>query len=122
MVLFFLDILLIATPILSSTAQADSWVLWEKTDSIKMNGGQNIYWEIIHAYPMRKQCIQEMIRTWWMMRNQAIEDKKKSDTISEVKEVRYSAIITTFKQPKEIKSIAITYYCLPGMSDPREIE
>ncbi len=122
MVLFLLVIVLITTSIHSSTAQADSWVLWEKTDSIKTNGDQNIFWEIIHAYPMRKQCIQEMIRTWWMMRNQAIEDKKKSNTISEVKEVPYSEIIITFKQPKEIKSIAKTYYCLLGASDPREIE
>jgi hypothetical protein len=117
---FVLGISLIIIPILSSTTQADSWVLWEKTDSIKTDGNQNIYWEIVHAYPVKKQCIQEMIRTWWMMRNQAIEDKEKSDTISEVKEVRYSRIIISFKQPKEILSIAKTYYCLPGTSDPQE--
>ena len=115
-----LGISLIAACFHSSTAQAETWVLWERTDSIKTSGDQHTYWEIIHAYPVHKQCIKEMQRTWQIMRDKASEDKRNSNTISEVKEVPYSAIITTFKQPREMKSITTTYYCLPGTSDPRE--
>ncbi len=118
--LFVLGISLIAAYFLSSTAQAETWVLWERTDSIKTSGDQHTYWEIIHAYPVHKQCIKEMQRIWQVMRDKASEDKEKSNTIAEVKEVPYSAIIISFKQPQEMMSITNTYYCFPGTSDPRE--
>ncbi len=117
--LFVLGISLISTFFLSSTTQADTWVLWERTDSVKTNGDQHTYWEMIHAYPVHKQCLKEMQTTWQIMRDRAGEDQKKSNTISEVKEVPYS-VFTTFKQAQEIMSITNTYYCLPGTSDPRE--
>jgi hypothetical protein len=105
---------------ISSTVHAESWVLWQKKEYIKTNMEQNIFWEIIDAYPEHKQCLQGMTRIWKVIKNQAIEDKKKYDTISEIKEVPYSLIITNFKEPKEIMSISENFYCLPGTLDPRE--
>jgi hypothetical protein len=55
-----------------------------------------------------------------LKKNQAVENKKKYGTISEINEVPYGLIITNFKDPKEILSISETLYCLPGTLDPRE--
>ena|SRR5450759_2614117 len=106
--------------LISSTVRAESWVLWQKKEYIETNMKQNIFWELIDAYPEHKQCLQGMKRIYQVTRNNAIEDKKKYDTISEIKEVPYSLIIINFKEPKEIMSISETLYCLPGTLDPRE--
>ncbi len=116
---FYLGISLISASALLSTARAESWVLWEKKEYFKTSMEQNIFWEIIDAYPEYKQCLQGMQKVWQMTRDQAIEDKK-NDTISEVKEIPDTGIITRFKQPKEIMSISYIFYCLPGTLDPRE--
>jgi hypothetical protein len=118
-ILFVLSISLIISFFSLCIAQAETWLLWERTDSIKKSGNQHTYWEIIHAYPVHKQCLKEMQRTWQMMREKANEDKIKSDTISEVKDVPYR-VTTTFRQPQDTKSVTSTYYCLPGTSDPRQ--
>jgi hypothetical protein len=117
-ILFVLSISLIISFFSLCFAQAETWVLWERTDSIKKSG-KHTYWEIIHAYPVHKQCLKEMQRSWQMMREKASEDKIKSDTISEVEGVPYR-VITTFRQSQDTMSVTSTYYCLPGTSDPRE--
>lgn len=81
---------------------------------------QNIFWNIVDAYPDYKQCMQAMKRVWQSKKNQATQDKKKFDTSSEIEGVEYNLIITTFKDPKEIHSISEMLYCLPGTLDPRE--
>jgi hypothetical protein len=105
---------------ISSIALSDSWVLWEKKEFLETSMKQNIFWNIIDAYPDYKQCLQAMKRLWQSEKNQAIQDKIKYNTISEIQEVPYKLIITTFKEPKEINSISENLYCLPGTLDPRE--
>ena len=105
---------------ISSIARAESWVLWKKKEYIETSMKQNIFWEIIDAHPDYKQCLGAKKRIWQVLKNQAIEDKKKYGTISEIKEVPYELIITNVKEPKEIMSMSDTLYCLPGTLDPRE--
>ena len=104
-----------------STGKSEcAWVLWTKKEYIKTDMRQNIYWEIINAYPDHNQCMQAKKRIWQVERNRALEDKKKYGTISEIKEVPDEVIITNFKDAKEILSISENIYCLPGTLDPRE--
>jgi len=91
-----------------------------KKEFMEINLKSHIFWNIIDAYPDYKQCLQTMKRVWQVEKNQAIEDKNKFDTISEIKDVPYNLIITKFKEPKEIHSISVNFYCLPGTLDPRE--
>ena len=114
------SVMVVMVLLIASTARAESWVLWQKKEYIETSMKQNIFWEIIDAYPEHKQCLLGMKRIWQVTKNQAIEDKKKYDTISEIKEVPYNLIITNFKEPKEISGILETFYCLPGTLDPRE--
>jgi len=104
-----------------STARSEcAWVLWAKREYIKTDMKQNIYWEIINAYPDHNQCLQAKKRIWQVIKNEALEDKKKYGTISEIKEVPDELIIMNFKDPKEIMSKSENLYCLPGTLDPRE--
>ena len=103
-----------------TTARSESWVLWQKKEFQKIDLTSNIYWEILDAYPDYKQCMQTMKRIWQVEKTQALEDKKKFDTISEIKDVPYNLLIRKFKEPKEYHSIWEHFYCLPGTLDPRE--
>jgi len=105
---------------ISSIARAESWVLWTKKEIMETTIKNNTFWEIINAYPDHSQCLQAKKRIWQVIRNQALEDKNKYGTISEIKEVPDELIITNFKDPKEIMSISQTLYCLPGTLDPRK--
>jgi len=105
---------------LSSITYAEGWVLWGEKEFLETSMKQNIIWNIIDAYPDYKQCLLSMKRVWQTKKNQAIQDKNKYDTISEIQEVPYNLIITTFKEPKEIHSISENFYCLPGTLDPRD--
>lgn len=115
-----LSVITVTILLAASAARAESWVLWQKKEYIETTMKQNIFWEIIDAYPEHKQCLQGMKRVWQVTKNRAVEDKKKYDTISKIEEVPYNLIITNFKEPKEIMSISETFYCLPGTLDPRE--
>jgi len=118
--LSFFAVIAMVILFMSSFAGADSWVLWSEKEYMQTNMKSNIFWKIIDAYPDYKQCLQGMNRVWQVKKKQALEDKEKYGTISEVKDVPYSMIITNFKEPKEIHSISETLYCLPGTLDPRE--
>lgn len=106
---------------ISSIARSEcAWVLWTKKEYIKENMEQNVYWKINNAYPDYNQCLQAKKRVWQTIRNQALEDKKKFGTISEIKEVPDELVIINFKDPKSILSVSEELYCLPGTLDPRE--
>ena len=106
--------------LISSTARCESWVLWTKTEYIKTNMQSSVFWEIINAFPDHNQCLQVKKKVWQVKHNQAMEDKKKYETIDEIKEVANELIITNFKDHKDIHSISVNLYCLPGTLDPRE--
>jgi hypothetical protein len=120
-VLAVLSLIAAMSVFVPSTSKGEcAWVLWTKKEYIKTDMRQNIYWEIINAYPDHNQCMQAKKRIWQVERNRALEDKKKYGTISEIKEVPDEVIITNFKDAKEILSISENIYCLPGTLDPRE--
>jgi hypothetical protein len=106
---------------ISSTAMSEcAWVLWTKKELFKKTMEQNVYWKLINAYPDYDKCFQEKTRIWQIIRNRALEDKKNSGTISEIREVPDELVITRFKDPKSILSVSEELYCLPGTLDPRE--
>ena len=80
----------------------------------------NTFWEIVGAYPDYNPCIEAKGRVWKGRYDEAMEDKKKYSAIAEVKFVPNELIITSYKDPKEIHSVSINLYCLPGTLDPRE--
>ena len=108
------------TVLISSTAKADSWVLWTKTEYMKTNLQSSVFWEIINARPDYNQCLEVKKKIWQVKKSQAVEDKKKYETISEIKEVPNELLITTFRDPKDTISVLVNLYCLLGTLDPRE--
>jgi hypothetical protein len=92
--------------LISSTARGESWVLWTKTEYIQSNLQSNVFWEIINAFPDHNQCLQAKKKVWQVQHNQAMEDKKKNETIDEIKEVANEIIVTNFKDPKDIHSVS----------------
>lgn len=114
--LFFLLVVYVSLPHAES-----GWVLWKKAEVIKKELKQNIYWEIVNAYPNYNNCSDAKKRIWQTLKQEAIEEKKdKYRNISEVKEVPYELIIKSFKDDSSFMSWSENLYCLPGTLDPRE--
>ena len=58
------------------TAISESgWVTWTKTEYIKKDLSNNIFWENMNAYPKYEQCLELKKRLWQVYKKQAIEDK-----------------------------------------------
>lgn len=103
-----------------SIVHAESWVLWTKTEYAKTDLSHDVFWEIIGAYPDYNKCQQAKDRVYRVKQDDAREDKKQYPAISKVEEVPTELIIIKFKDPKEIHSKSISFFCLPGTLDPRE--
>ena len=105
---------------ISSTAHADSWVLWEKKQYTEISLKQTTTWEIFDAYPEHKQCLQGMKKLWQVEKKLA---KERANIISKIEDVPYNSIFITYKQSNEPNAIIGSseyLFCLPGTLDPRE--
>ena len=119
--LMLICLIVVMNVFVSTIARSEcAWVLWTKKEYIKENMEQNVHWRIIRAYPDYNQCLQAKKRIWQVIKNQALEDKKRYGTISEIKEVPDELVITNFKDSKNILSVSEEFYCFPGTLDPRE--
>jgi len=115
LILCFLGFLLFC-----STVHAESWVLWTKIEYSKTDLSHDIFWEIMGGYPDYNTCLQVKDKIYRVRQKEAREDKKQYPSISKLDEVPTELIIITFKDPKEIYSKSISFFCLPGTLDPRE--
>ncbi|MGC9963920.1 MAG: hypothetical protein ABSE08_00745 [Syntrophobacteraceae bacterium] len=112
----FLLILIQSLCLLQAAYGGDSWVLWEKQESIDSSVGirQAVMWEAIDGYAKEADCRTHREQVW----NGKMKDwgGRRGSYIEKIDGVPYTYIGIKTKD----SLVTLQYYCLPGTIDPRE--